>query len=102
MPLPKIRRRTFLSWTLLFAGFNLALQAFPDPPAVQEARTRKWALAQRQREEAYTRAMERRIEEFERENPGAFGVRWEEEDDDGGVKNRGENTNDKDDWGGRD
>ena len=57
--------------------------AFPDPPAVQDAQSRRWAQAKRQREEAYQRAMEARIERHEQENPGVFDrPKWDNNDDD--------------------
>lgn len=57
------------------------LNIFPDPPAVQEAEARKWALAKQRREEEYERAMEQRIEKFERENPGVFDRKWKNDDE---------------------
>lgn len=63
--------------------FSFLLNTFPDPPAVQEAQSRRWAQAKRQREEANQRAMEARIERYEQENPGVFDrPRWDNKDDD--------------------
>ena len=62
----------------ILIGINAAFHIFPEPPAVEEARRRKWAAAEKRREDELTRAMERRVEEIERKNPGAFGANWEE------------------------
>ena len=62
-----------------FLVFNFFLNAFPDPPAIQEARARRWALEKKAREDEYERVMTERIEKYERENPGVFdeGQRWD-------------------------
>lgn len=81
MPRPFLRLSNpiILGLPVLFIGYNFALNYFPDPPAVQEAAARKRATAKRQREEAYQREAEERVEAFEnafdRANPGVFDQR---------------------------
>lgn len=72
----------FILFPVLFVVGNAILNIFPEPPAIQEVKARRWAEAKRQREEEHQRAMESQIEEYERKNPGVFDRKWAEEDRD--------------------
>lgn len=75
MPPPRWLRLLSNPFVFFAAGFlvlNAVYNVFPEPPAIQEAQARRWALAKRQREEDYERAMEQQIEKDERERPGAW------------------------------
>ena len=65
---------------------NALLNIFPEPPAIQEAKARKWALARQRREEELQRAMETQIQEYENLKPEAFDQRGGWDDEEGGRK----------------
>lgn len=65
-------------WVIWIAAIN----AFPDPPAVQEARQRQWAQNKRLREELEARRMEQKIEQFERDNAKWLGTEWIDDNND--------------------
>lgn len=61
---------------LLLLSVSLIYNALPDPPAVQEAKARKYEQVKRRREEEQRRAIEQRIDKFEEENPGWLEAKW--------------------------
>lgn len=80
---------------LLILGIALAVNVYPDPPAVQEAQERKYEQLKRRREEEQRRTIEQRIDKFEQENPGWLEAKWPGDNDDNNNNNNEGSSQDR-------